>query len=273
MKTFAILAGVSLILCIAATSFAGPVSFAGSYSENFDELGTTGTAMPAGFREVVTPGANNTYNAGNPMTTAIMAGLNTTSGVTTLSVWNPPSNAGSNNGSGFKLADTLANAGNLNGGVSTDRALGSGPTTDGGTTIELSLTNNTGSALSSVNFAYDMKVLCMGNAGDESASLPGYSFFYSTNGSTWTASPTLSSGGYTVGQTYHMSSVVTLGSGLANTGTMYFRWFDGNNLASSPDQTIAIDNLAVTSVTPEPCTLALLGLGGGLLALRRRKAA
>ena len=171
------------LLLVAAPAWASPVSFTGGYAENFDELGANGTVMPAGYRAMGIAGGNSTFNAANPITAAAIATAYE-SGTQTLTVWNPPADPYSNNTSGFRQQDALANAGSI--GNSADRALGTGPTSTAATVIELGLVNNTGGSLASVSFAYDEKVLCMGNNGNESGELPGYSFFDSTDGATWT---------------------------------------------------------------------------------------
>jgi hypothetical protein len=237
---------VLLVLC-AASVMAASVDFLGSYSENFNSLGTAGTTMPAGYRALSLAGDSTTFAAGIPITAAAIAGA-TANSSQTLTVWNPPTDPYSANGNGFRDVG-LANAGSI--GNTSDRALGTGPTETAGTVIELALKNMTGSSLAAVSLSYDMKVLCQGSAGDESSELPGYAFFYSTDGSTWTASSALSANGYTVGTTYSKSGVITFASAVANGGTVYFRWADDNNFDSSPDQTIAIDNVSVVAV-PSP---------------------
>ena len=256
---------------IAAAANAAPISFTGSYTENFDGLGVNGTAIPAGYSAMGISGNSATYLASNPITSTAVASAYT-SGTQTLTVWNP-------GGSGFKLQDSLANAGAI--GNTADRALGTGPTGTGATAIQLAMTNGTGAALPGISISYDMKVLANGTPKsgttpiDESGELPGYSFFYSTTGGTtatdWIPVTALSLNGYTLGQTYNGSAQVNFASSVPSGANVYLRWVDDNSDPISPDQTFAIDNVHVNSV-PEPTGLAPLGLCS-IAALRRRRQA
>ena len=206
--------------------------------------------MPAGFRTMIIAGGNSTFTAASPITASAIAGAGA-SGTQTLIVWNAGSAVASSSSSLFNCGAF----GNIN-----DRALGTDPTSVGAMVIELALTNATGTNISGVFFSYDLTCLTNGvnGTGNESAELPGYSFFYSlTGGNTaaeWTKLSSLSIGNYTQG-TVSNSGMVAIGfpSPLTNNGIMYFRWGDDNCMASSPDQMLAIDNIAITvNSTPVP---------------------
>ena len=260
-------------LVIAALLFAGALemttvqaqinstNFTGSYSENFDEIGATGTALPGGFLSMVIAGGNSDYEAANPEGPAAIASA--TADTQTLIVWNAGAAV-------TKSGTQTYNIGCWDG--LSDRALGTDPTGTAAQVIQLSMTNGTGGPLYGVNFSYDCKCLTNGNVGTEESELPGYIFFYSLTGSTkasdWVqvgvagsaayaggVMPPLQNGlctpNYTQGTTMH-SGIVTLqfATPLPAGGIMYFRWCDDNNVANSPDQMIAIDNINITTYTP-----------------------
>ncbi|HZQ46434.1 MAG TPA: hypothetical protein VFC07_05435, partial [Verrucomicrobiae bacterium] len=135
---------VAMLTVIAATCSlkATPISFTGSYTNNFDSLGTSGTTLPAGFRTMTLAGANSSYTAANPINSTAIAGA-TASGSQTLLPWASGSAVASSGSSLFNCGSVGNNA---------DRALGSDPTGIGAMVIELSMTNNTGSNLTGVVF-------------------------------------------------------------------------------------------------------------------------
>jgi hypothetical protein len=234
---------LSLFLAFAGSLHATPTVFTGSYTNNFNNLGTGGTTLPAGFRAMTLPGANSTYTAASPITPAALAGA-VVSGTQTLTVWNSGSAVASSSSSLFNC-DSV---GNIN-----DRALGSDPTGIGAMVVELAMTNLTGTNLPGVIFSCDVKCLVngTGGSGNESAELPGYSFFYSLTGGSsateWTKVNALSLGNYTQGTVSNSGLVaITFPSALTNNGIMYFRWADDNCMATSPDQMLAIDNIGIS---------------------------
>lgn len=244
---------VMLTLSMRAT----PTAFTGNYTQNFDAIGTSGTAMPAGFRTMSTGSGNSFYTAAAPISTAGIAAA-TVSGTQTLTVWDSGSAVAS---SSTKLFNA-GSVGNIN-----DRALGSDVTSVAAMVIELSLTNTIGSNLLGVVFNYDVKCLTNGNVGTEASELSGYAFFYSTSGGTtaaeWTRVDALSLGNYTQGTMSNSGNVtVTFPTPITNGGIMYFRWADDNNVANSPDQMLAIDNLVIgistNTYVPPPASPAVL---------------
>ena len=230
------------MLCCGAATYAAPTNFTGTYTQNFDSLGTGGTNMPAGFRSLGIAGGNSTFTAAAPVTAAAIASA--TNNNTSLFVWATGS-------AGFSGVSRLANAGWW--GNSGDRALATGPTGNGATVIELGFTNSTGGDLLGVVFSYTLKVMTNGNVGTEAGELPGYAFFYSTTSATnaadWTKVSALSLTNSTQGVTNNSGPVsITFAGVVTNGGVFYFRWADDNNIANSPDQTFAVDNLSVTAI-------------------------
>jgi phosphatidylinositol-3-phosphatase len=233
---------------------ATPASFTGSYTNSFDNLGTSGTTLPAGFRTMTLAGGNSTYTAANPITPAAIAGA-TPSGTQTLTTWASGSAVAASGSSLFNCGSVGNNA---------DRALGTDPTGIGAMVIELSLTNNTGSNLAGVVFVYDCKCLTNGSGGNgtEAAELPGYSFFYSLTGSAnaadWIPVAALSIPNYTQGAVSNSGNVaITFPAPLTNGGIMYFRWADDNCMTVSPDQMLAIDNIGITTYVPITPTVSI----------------
>ena len=253
---------------VTVTVLASPVtSFTGSYTQNFDAMGTSGTTLPPGFLSMVIAGVNNTYTASSPITAAGIASATPDS--QTLLVWN----------AGSAPISTGTQSFNIGGWDSpTDRALGSNPASTAAQVIQLSMTNNTGGTLYGVTFSYDCKCLTNGviqsggSSPTEKSELPGYCFFYSTtdpsSGANWTevgvaGTAALSNGipvqnglclpNFTQGTTMSSGPVnITFATPLANNGVMYFRWADDNNIGDNPDQMLAIDNISITTYNPGP---------------------
>jgi hypothetical protein len=139
--------------------------------------------------------------------------------------------------------------------------------------LQLTIANNTGSALSSFNISYDIDRFTAVSKANE---LPGYQLFYSTDGSSWTnvsaLNPTLANVPNTVGVT-NISGVVSLSNAVANGSHLELRWVDDDASQTSPDQMIGLNNVSITPV-PLPSSLALMlcALGGvGIVGWRSRK--
>jgi hypothetical protein len=259
LKKFALTAALFAGVWLIPTAQATPTTFSGSYSENFDEIGSTGTTLPAGFTSMAIAGGNSDYTAANPISATAIA--NAAADTQTLLIWNAGTAVAKSGTQSYNIGcwDSL-----------TDRALGTDPTGTGAQVIQLAMTNNTGSTLYGVTFSYDCKCLTNGSAGTEMTELPGYCFFYSTTGTSsaanWSevgyAGTTNDVGGipaahglclpnYTQGTTMSSGPVtIRFATPLTNNGVMYFRWADDNNIASSPDQMLAIDNISIATYTP-----------------------
>jgi hypothetical protein len=285
---------------------AAPASFTGSYSQNFDSLGTTGTTLSSipEWSVYSLSGSHDTFSYAStglvtstflPWSTStalnVGSGSSTLSSSTTLTVdtFTSATQAGVRAAGGFNFGSSVSPF------TSSDRALGSSPTGTAGTELQLALTNTTGAEIDAINLAYDIRRFTVStNNNGTSASdpytgeeeLPGYSVYYSlNNGTSWTNVASLTpadlngaagtpSGGpsvpNTVGVTNVPSTAIALASAWSAGSTLDIRWFDDNAESPSPDQNIALDNVVVTTAVPEPASLALLGLGAAALVGRRR---
>jgi hypothetical protein len=216
-------------------------AFNGTYSQNFNSMGASGTVPPPAWSVWnASGGANNTW------TTSIPA-----SGVADLVV------------SSAALTASNTPTGNANNGYNagapgdaTDRMLGSAPTSVSGVAFQLELTNLTGAAITAVNLGYDIRRFTAPSSVNE---LPGYWLFISMDGTNWTnvaaLNPTVSGPTgvivpNTVGVTNIPSTAILLPSTWANNATIRFRWVDDNAVATSPDQIFGLDNISVTLPTP-----------------------
>lgn len=248
------------LLILGATAQAAGLS-AGGYTENFNAMGTNGTAAPAGWTVLTSSGGSNstwtTTIPGNGSNS--VASLVSTSGALTA-VTTP---SGTNN-NGFNAAASAANT--------ADRVLATSPTTVAGGALQLQLSNETGYAFDTLTISYDTYRFTTASTVNE---LPGYWLFYSLDGSSWTnvaaLNPTLSTVPNTVGVS-SFSSVVNLGASVAAGQSLWLRWVDDNARQTSPDQIIGLDNVSILAAVPEPesYALMLLGLAGlGFVARRR----
>jgi hypothetical protein len=240
----------------AATLLAGAFGMqAADYTQNFDSMGTNGTAAPSGWSMFVSQSGDSTEAA--YLTSAEM--VTATNGSSTLAIWNQTD-------SPAEWLNQMANEGATP--TSLNRLLGTSPTGSRGSLIQFNLNNTFGKPISIITLSYDMQTMAAGvlksgfspGAADE---LPGYSFYY-LDGSTWVHFAPLDR--TTTGTA---SGVFTLANPVAPGGTLQFRWFDDNAYAYSPDTMYAIDNVSIT--VPEPATLSLLEVGAVVLIAARRK--
>ena len=226
------------------------VSFSGSYTENFDSMGPSGTSYPAGWSGVRYAGTGAT----GPLTPGVTAGTATTGG--------------------------LYNVGTAG---DSDRALG---TLASGTTVPrfgLQLMNNSGSTYDQITFSGVSEQWRTGNNATVNETV---SFEYSFNAAdindpTATFQPLTSmdlveiqtsstTGGAIDG---HANQIILsgsiLGANWTDGATLTIRWSDHDDTGT--DGLYAIDNFSVTTV-PEPSTFALLGLSAaGWLARKLRR--
>jgi hypothetical protein len=153
-------------------------------------------------------------------------------------------------------------------------------------------TNNTGQAISQFQVSYDVEAWFIGNRRnrirlkfdntlDDSARDTFETDIFSTDNPSATTTSNTDVDGKLAANRTTVSGLVdittiddgtgTFFSALAPGETGYFRWQfsntdgDGGSLRSG----LAIDNLSITAV-PEPASLALLGIGGAMMLLRRR---
>ena len=169
-------------------------------------------------------------------------------------------------------------------GSGTDHVLVSSPTGVDGFAWQLTLTNNTGASLSSVNVSYDVDRLTVTNTSNQSSfptvtvgeELPGLELFYSTNGNVWANAGSFSVTDPSYATTKGVSTfsgTVNLGNAVATGGSLFLRWVDDNGEVSSPDQLLGLNNVNVAPVPlPAGLPLQLSALGGlGLLGRRSRQ--
>ncbi len=245
---------------LASTSPA--VVFVGTYAETFDEIGTTGTALPAGYSYFV--GESGTSNTTWSNTTGIVANGATGSvasmGQNTVGLTATTTPSGTNN-NGFNAAASSTAA--------SDRVLATSPTGVSGAAFDLTLTNSTGMALNTLTLGYTtIRFTSVATANE----LPGYEIFVSLDGATWTNvaafNPTLDGANGTiavpdtVGSTAVAPTAFSLPATWAAGSNLDIRWVDDNAVQTSPDQIIGLNNV---TIVPEPSTWATSALGLGPL--------
>ena len=248
------------LLLISSVSAQAP--FAGSYTQNFDGMGT-GAAAPAHWSFFGNLGGdNNTWKDANGISAASVGGGTANATLTATTTFGSGTRS---NTLGYNFALSTS---------STDRALGTSPTSGSGVVLQLSMTNDTGSPLEGVRIAYDIRRFRVGDSGGNPVNneLPGYWLFYSTdNGTTWTnvsaLNPVVSGpSGVVVPNTNGVTNVtpspIYFPVPVAAGGEVRFRWVDDNADESSPDQIIGLDNVVIDLPQPAPSvTLTAPGEG------------
>jgi hypothetical protein len=270
-----VLSGLATVASAAATTPIGA-----GYQQNFDSM--TGTTYPDGWAGYVVSGSHDLFtpaddpvNTGVIPTGALIKGQSITSAtVVTAAVPAVTSGVKSSN---------VYNWGPITG---DGHALGTSPTGSAGMLLELTLTNDQAAPITDLSIDYDIRVFTktvMNNSytGDTAYAngtieeLPGYRLFYTLdNGVTWTNVAALNPDGHTWANdasVVHQSIAdITLTSPLNPGSTVKLWWFDDNAQGPSPDQNLALDNVAIQAV-PEPASLALVAVGGLALLARRRR--
>ena len=218
------------------------VSFSGNYQQNFDGMGTSST-IPAGWSHIGSLGGDNDSWASTIPSSGSPSAASSGSTNNSLIV-------ASNSFSG----SSNSRAYNYSGSTTSNRALGTSPTSGAGNILQLRLTNATGSSVQSLNIAYDIRRFATASSSDE---IPGYWIFVSTNnGSSWTELTALRPTSSTLPNsngTSNFNQTVTLPSAVANGSEIHLRWVDDNSNNSSPDQRIGIDNVVISSGVAPTC--------------------
>lgn len=213
------------------------VPFTGSYTENFNGMGTSGTAAPTGWGFYGNLGGdNNTWVSSIPAADAGLGTLNATLIAST-------STTVTSNTQGYNRAAS---------GSTSDRCLGTSPTSGRGVVWQLSLSNSTSAPVNELGIRYDTRRF---NAPASANDLPGFWLFYSLdNGVTWinvsSLNPTITTVPNTTGTSVMVERNLTLASAWAPGSTLLLRWIDDNATQTSPDQIVGIDNVAITAAPP-----------------------
>ena len=221
-----------------AVGSAQAVNLATSYSENFDSMGTAGTAAPAGWTFFSIGSSSGTWTEATGIPASTVSGGTANA---TLVVATPPTASSGTQGFNGGLAASPA-----------DRALVTAPTGTNGSALQLSVTNTSGGALNGFYLGYDTRRFTAASAANE---LPGYWLFYSLDsGATWTnvaaLNPTLASVPNTAGVTTTDPTLISFSSALANAASVLLRWVDDNAVQSSPDQILGLDNVLISIADP-----------------------
>lgn len=232
-------ANVLLALAFLAVcgSAGAQVSFNGVYTENFNGMGTSGTAAPTGWGFYGNlGGSGTTWTSSIPAGDAGLGTLNATLIAST-------STTVSSNTQGYNYAAS---------GSTADRCLGSSPTTGRGLVWQLTLSNLTGAPVTALGVRYDLRRF---NAPSTANELPGDWLFYSLdNGTTWinasSLNPTITTVPNSTGTSVMVESNLTLASAWAANSTLLLRWADDNAGQSSPDQIIGLDNVSISTAPP-----------------------
>jgi phosphodiesterase/alkaline phosphatase D-like protein len=226
--------------------FIHPVSaqtgFTGTYVQNFNSMGT-GSTIPSGWSHIGSlGGSNSSWSSSIPGSGSPSAASTGTTNNSLIVATN--SFSGTSNTRAY----------NYSGSTTSDRALGTSPTTGAGNILQLRLTNNTGAAISALQISYDIRRFATGSSAE---TLPGYWLFISVNnGSTWTEVTSLKPTSATLPNTNgtsNFSQTVNLPSAVASGTEIRFRWVDDNSTSSSPDQRIGLDNINIVNTAAAAC--------------------
>jgi hypothetical protein len=259
-----LLAGVVSAMITGAANAAVSITIGSpTYVENFDIMGTAGTAPPPN------------WIAGNfnPVSNNQAAPPNTAVSSVALMVDN-----GSDATKGFNY--------NLGSTGATDRALGLTATTSSGDRmVQVEFTNNTGAPITSFNVSYTGEQWSSWDAVNSTDKL--FMFYSTSNAGPYvlmgtnfdfqapvqgTGTRATLDGNAAGNRVTGIGGTFTPASPIPNGGTFVLNWFDRND--SGNDTQRAIDDLTVTvPLVPEPATIGLGGIAAlGMLARRRRNA-
>ena len=248
---------------------------AGSYTENFDGMGTTGGVYPAGFNGFRLASTDGSQAVNAPLTPTASTGSGT--------------------------LGTVYNFGTTN--TSTDRALGSLATNASTAAFGAVFVNNTGGPLdlATLSFSFRVEQYRTGNLSTGDAAQEVWTFRYATGPTVEVSFPTASGStatglNYAEVRTDQSTNQAINGNGQTNginnfatvaaaagvlTGTvavgdrLAIRWEDFNS--SGSDAGVGIDDFSVggivVSPVPEPASAGLLATAGLALAgfVRRRR--
>jgi hypothetical protein len=266
-------------LLTASAAVAQTVAFTGNYTQNFDSMGTSGTAAPTGWSVESEAGTHDTFSYWTPSGGYATVLPNFSAGTMTAE---PTLVAGT--------PTTQKGLGGYNFGTSSDRSLGTSPSGDSATIIVSQYINQTGSSISDLSLSYDIRRFSTTTTNNSAYTggpysgveeNPGYQLFYSLdNGSSWTnvasLNPTLSGSvavPNSIGTTNVSDNDLALSSAWTAGGKLELAWFDDNAQSPSPDQLLGLDNVVLgVSAVPEPISFAsVLGASALLFGCYRRR--
>lgn len=248
---------------VALAGLASAANFTGTYSQDFNGLGATGSATLTGRG----PHA-----------------LNGVIGSANMDGWEGANFSGSSTNTEVRAQD-----GSLSGsagrgvisfgpGGSSDRALGTLATSNQISSFGLVLTNTTSTTFQDLRVAYTGEQWRAGEAGLLNTLAFAYGFGADLNAATTGfgaltfTTPNLTGGEIGInGNLASNQSVIDAtitGINWAPGATLVLRWNGGD--LTGQDNGLAIDNLSITGIVPAPGSLALLALGG-LVGGRRRR--
>ena len=248
------IAAVLVLALLLSARVSAQVSLTASgFMENFDSMGQDGVTPPDGWSMYTIPGSNQTWQpppvgVGIPPDQMSPELFGIPRGALTPWVFPSYGTARTNNDGYNAAGDDTPD----------DRAYAGCPTGVAGAVLELMLTNNTGSDLTSLAISYDIRSFQVGAGGADE--LPGFWLFYSLDGGmTYTNVSDLNPDNNSVPNiaynithmpmdlTGSATYVIDLSATPLTAGsTINFCWVDDNGIASSPDQIIGLDNVAIT---------------------------
>ena len=241
---------LSLALAAGLATQVQAVNFTSPYSQNFDSMGTSGTAAPAGWKHLsfnmTTLNTTWTNATGIPANgTNSVASIAVGATATTLAASATIPTAANNNGYNAPLSNA----------ATSDRVIATSPTSTTGAGIQVDLTNATGATISGLTITFDTVRYTAVSSANE---LPGYWVFISTNGTSWTnvtPNPTITTVPNTVGIT--ATTLTASGLSIAPGSTFYIRWVDDNAAQTSPDQNIGLNNVVISTAGNQSPTVAI----------------
>ena len=239
----------SILLALGAVALTltsqAQISFNGSYRNNFDGLGPTGTSFDPGWSAVRT-------NDGTALTLSVSAGGSTAGGIYNVGTAGDADRALGSLASSATVPRFGAQLQNMTGGLIADLTLSG--------VMEQWRTGGSATTDEVITFEYSLNAADLSDATATWVPVPGLDLNERLTSST--------SGGAVNGNLaenrFNLSAVIG-GLNWSDGGVLTIRWSDSDHTGS--DGMYAVDDFSVSAV-PEPSTWALLGLGA--LGLVRR---
>jgi len=254
---------VALSTIVLAGTASATVNFTGSYAQNFDGLGATGSATLTG--------------RGPHELTGVIASTN-------VDGWQGANFLGSSTNTEVRAHDGSLSGSSGRGvisfgpGGSSDRALGSLATSNQISSFGVVLTNTSSDTYQELRVAFTGEQWRAGGANLLNTLAFAYGFGADLNaastdfGALTFTTPNLAGGeialnGNLAANQAAIDATIT-GLNWAPGTTLVLRWNGGDQ--TGQDNGLAIDNLNLTGIVPAPASLALLAFGG-VVGLRRRR--